>query len=336
VGGYGVLGTQLAKTLRARNPDLHLTIAGRDLAKAEQLAADVGNASAAVVDVNERATALPQGEFAVIAVLLKDESFGFTDLAGQNGVPVLTLSSGAFEMGPEVAHGLHAARLAPVVLASFWFTGAPALIALDLAGRLSVVDTIEIGVVVETSGSGSGPATMADFERISQACSSTLVRENGQYRWVQGDAAVAAFEREDGSTAEGTIAVSYDVMSVAAATGAQTVRVIQAFIPSLSSQRGEGPADEVSVRVTGKDASGRPIELRRHLVAPREPASLTTVTVAIILERMLGRRGGQPLAPGLYTVDSIFWPAEFVDALAEAGGRLSPIEQRVTAEPSDA
>jgi hypothetical protein len=333
VGGYGVLGAQLARTLRRRHPDLHLTIAGRDLAKAEAAASTLGNAVAAQVDVDNLDGRLEAGDFSAIALLVKDESLGLTDIAGRKGIPLLTLSSAAFEIGPEMAHGLRAAKRAPIVLASLWFTGAPAIVALDLASRLDSVDLIEIGVVVDASEAGGGPATLTDFQRIARTCPSTLVRKGGRYVWVDGQAAQATFEREDGSTAKGTIAVAYDVMCLGAATGAPTIRVIQAFVPSLSSQSGGGAADEISIRVAGRTAAGEQRALRRHIVAPREPVSLTTLTVTLAIERLLGRMGGSPVQPGLFTMDNIFAPADFVTALADGGARLSPVvEGRQPAE----
>ncbi|RKH63160.1 saccharopine dehydrogenase, partial [Corallococcus aberystwythensis] len=56
VGGYGVVGAQLALLLRERHPDLPLLIAGRREAPARELAARLGRADGVALDVRS-----PQG-----------------------------------------------------------------------------------------------------------------------------------------------------------------------------------------------------------------------------------------------------------------------------------
>lgn len=325
IGGYGTLGAPLARLLRQRNRDLPLIIAGRNLAKAQALARDIGNASAMILDVGDLTGTMPPDSVSAIGMLVKDETLRITDFAVEHEIPLLCLSSAAFEIGPDVFHGGRAALGAPLILAHHWFAGGATIAALDLAARLAVVEDIEVGLRIDRSDAASGPATVADFERIKRSCPSTLLRVDGRYHWVQGDDARSTFTREDGSTAEGTIAVSCDVLSLAAATGAASVRVIESFGRSLSNESGHGEADEVSIRIKGKDGAGAAIVATRHLTAPRGRAPLTALTSAIILERLLGYFDGRKLEGGAQPVDQIFDPARFVSALADGGVRISEI-----------
>lgn len=328
VGGYGVLGDALAKALRSRNPDLHITVAGRSPLRAKALAAYLGNAEGVAFDLDDPSARFPVGNWSAIAVLVKDYRLSFTDRARMHASPLLSLSSGAFEIGPEMFHGLRAAA-APIILASHWLAGGPVLAALELALRLDSVIEIDVGLFIDRSGGPSGPATTADFERISTACPSTLVRRGGRYEWVRGDAARACFERENGAPAEGSIAVSCDVMSLASATGAASVHVVEAFGQSLSAARGDGPADEISVRVSGIAADGTARELRRFLTAPRAPYGLTAITATLAIERMAGLRGDAALAPGLYPVDAIIDPISFLEAIEAMGVTMSPVREMI-------
>lgn len=52
-GGYGVVGEQIARLLHQRHPDWHLIIAGRNIAKAQTLADQLGNATAMMLDMNQ-------------------------------------------------------------------------------------------------------------------------------------------------------------------------------------------------------------------------------------------------------------------------------------------
>ena len=50
LGGSGAIGHRSAKALRAAHPDVPLLIGGRDLAKAEQAAEEMGGAQGVVID----------------------------------------------------------------------------------------------------------------------------------------------------------------------------------------------------------------------------------------------------------------------------------------------
>ena len=53
VGGYGVVGQQIAECIRERHPDLPLIIAGRSPSKGEAIAAGLGNTETAAMDVTK-------------------------------------------------------------------------------------------------------------------------------------------------------------------------------------------------------------------------------------------------------------------------------------------
>lgn len=324
VGGTGVLGAAVARALRERHPELEIVIAGRNVSKAAALAAELGHAKGIEFDIADAARNFPDHEYSAIAVLVKDYRMALTDFAERNASPTISLSSAAFEIGPELFHGLRAARTAPIVIASHWLAGGPLITALDLASRFERVDEIDMGLVIDRSGVPSGPATTADFERINSSCPSTLVLRDGRYEWVVSDAARASFERENGTIVEGSIAVSCDVMSLAATTRASSVQVIEVFERSLSAERGEKPADEISIRVKGKVRGGACTELRRYLTVPRDPYNLTALTTVLALERMSGLSGtGGPLTPGLHLVETIFDPAWFLGEIRKMGARIS-------------
>ena len=52
IGGSGVVGSWTARTIRTLHPDLPLAIGGRDLAKADAVARDIGGATGIKVDLD--------------------------------------------------------------------------------------------------------------------------------------------------------------------------------------------------------------------------------------------------------------------------------------------
>lgn len=321
IGGHGVTGQKTARILRQRHPDLPLVIAGRDLDKAQAFAAELGGADALRVDLDAGAPnlGLPHSDFSAMAVFIKDETLDAMTFAGKQGIGFVSLSGGAFELGEEFIYSLRAGKGAPIVLACNWFAGAVTLPALWLAERFSKVDQIEIGIVIDRHGASSGPGTTADFKRILGACSSTLLRVDGSYKWVSGDAATGRFAGIDGIEQEGRVSVSGDVIALGAATGARKINILEVFGVCSSRQRGGPSADEITFDMSGHGKDGAPLRVRQDITAPRSEAPLTPIYVAMIVERLIGRAEGAPPRPGVYTPELILSPSYAVERMREAG-----------------
>lgn len=74
LGGYGSLGSRIARLLRQHHPELHLTIAGRNREKAGALATELGNADTALVNLSRADLGLPQEHaFSVVVTAVNME-----------------------------------------------------------------------------------------------------------------------------------------------------------------------------------------------------------------------------------------------------------------------
>jgi len=51
VGGYGVVGSQIAQIFRQRHPDIPLVLSGRNPSQGKQLAKQLGNAESISLDI---------------------------------------------------------------------------------------------------------------------------------------------------------------------------------------------------------------------------------------------------------------------------------------------
>jgi hypothetical protein len=120
---------------------LPLAIGGRDVARADAVAKGLGNALAVRVDVALADLGLtPDRVFSAVVVFLKDHWLNSMRFAQARGVPYISLSSGTFEIGPEVAQYIHAPDRAPVLLASHWLAGASLFPALHYAKAFRTID----------------------------------------------------------------------------------------------------------------------------------------------------------------------------------------------------
>ncbi|WP_164008665.1 NAD(P)-dependent oxidoreductase [Pyxidicoccus trucidator] len=322
IGGAGLVGSQTARTLRRLQPGLPLTLGGRDLARAGAVARELGGADAVRVDLERPDLGLPDGRaFSAVAMFVKDDTLHSVKYAQAKGVPHVGISTAMFELAPEVALFIHQPARAPILLASQWLAGAATLSVLHFAKEFRALESIDISAVLDEEDLG-GPAAYADFERQTQAAPNAQILEDGKWRWVHGEAAARTFKSVDGTEVRGQAYSLLDGMSLAAATGARSIRFDLSLGQSSSRRRGEPFSTEIILELTGELRDGTKGRVRHELVHPSGQAPVTAVGVAVALERLLGLSGGAPVAPGLYLPEVLVEPAYLVRRLEEFGTRF--------------
>ena len=325
VGGSGAVGRWTAQLLRAAHPDAPLLIGGRDLARADGAAAEVGNAEGVVVDLAADDLGLGGRPVSAVAVLLRDDGVAALRFAQARGVPHVSIAPGLHEIGPEVAAYAHRPGAAPVVLGTEWLVGATTVPALALAGEFGRVHDITIGALLDDEDVG-GPAQVADLERVTAVPPPALARRDGAFVWRTGDDAEGVVRAVDGTAVAASAFSPHDVLGLATATGAPNVRFDLATGVS-STRRAGGPAStEILLELAGEDRAGRPLRVRRAVVHPQGQLPLTGLGVAMVLERLLGLDGGPAVPAGLYFPYQLLDPTAYLARLERAGGRILVLE----------
>lgn len=332
IGGSGIVGSLAAKALRRLQPQLPITIGGRDLAKAAAAAREVGNADAATIDLTRRDLGLPaERSFSAVVVFLKDETLNALRHAQAHGLPYLSLSSGVFETGPDMALYIHNPTRAPILLASNWLAGAATFPALLFARDFAGIDAIEIAAVLDEQDMG-GPAAYADFERLTQMAPKPLILKDGRWCWASGDDAVRRVIDVDGVEVEAQTYSPFDVLSLASATDARSVRFDLVYGESAGRRRGGHFSTAIIIEIAGTLKDGSKARMRHELTHPEGQAPLTAIGVAVGVERLLGLAGGAPVAPGLYLPEVLIKPEYMMQRLRESGMEVRP----VTPSPKEA
>jgi hypothetical protein len=331
LGGSGQAGAGAAALLRRWHPTLPLTIAGRDIGRAQRVADELDAATAVTIDLRRGDLGLPaeHSYSAVVAALWDDHLHGLR-YAQHRGVPYLSISSGMVEIAPEVVAGAQQADAAPILLASHYCAGIAVLAALHLAREFDRIDTIRIGAVLDELDAG-GPAGMADLQRLSTATSAGLERREGVFTWLAGPDAQVEMRTVDGTVLPGQSIPILDVPSLALATGAPNVRFDFAVGESAGRRRGGPPSVETLIDIEGAGLAGVPMRTRRYLVHPDGQRPLTALGIALGVERLLGLRGGA-VRPGIHTPESLLDPAYTVERLTELGASF--VDAPLTALPS--
>jgi len=318
LGGSGQAGAGIATLLRRWHPTLPLTIAGRNVERAQRVADELGGATAVTVDLRRGDLGLPAGSsHSAVVAAIWDSGLNGLGYAQRGGLPYVSISSGLVDIAPEVVAGAQRPSAAPILLASHFCAGTGVLAALHVAREFDRIDSIRMGAVLDDQDAG-GPAGLADLERLFVASSAGLERRDGVFTWLAASAAQVELHALDGAVLPAQSIPILDVPSLAHATGAPNVRFDYALGESAGRRRGGVPSIEIRIDVEGVDAAGLPLRVGRFLVHPDGQRPLTALGVALGVERLLGLRG-EPAAPGLHTPESLIDPAYAVERLTELG-----------------
>ncbi|MEU4343089.1 saccharopine dehydrogenase [Nocardia sp. NPDC023852] len=318
MGGSGQAGADTATILRRWHPTLPLTIAGRDLDRAQRVADELGAATAVTIDLRRSDLGLPADHnYSAVVAALWDNRLNGLRYAQHHGLPYLSISSGLLDIAPEVVASGQRAGAAPILVASHCFAGILVLATLDSAREFDRIDTIRISAVLDETDTG-GPAGIADLQRLAAAPSGGLVRRDGVFTWVTGPEAEVGVPSVDGTVLPGQILAFLDVPSLALATGAPNVLFEFAVGETASRRRGEPASTEVRIDLEGTDPTGAPLSTSCYLVHPAGQRPLTALGVALGVERLLGLRG-EAVAPGIHTPEALLDPAYVVERMVEIG-----------------
>jgi hypothetical protein len=325
IGGSGVVGRWTARHLREAHPDAPLLIGGRDLGRAEEAAAEVGDAEGVLLDLAAADLGIGERPVSAVAVFFLDERIAGLRFAQSRGVPHVSISAGLHEIGPEVAAYIHQPEASAVVLGTEWLVGATTVPTLEFAKAFGRVHDITIGALLDEQDA-FGPAAAADLERQTKTMPAALARRDGAYRWRAGDDAKARFRAVDGTQVEATALSPYDVVGLATATGAPNVQFNLALGVSSTRRRGEPMSTEIVIELAGEDPTGRPLRTRHAVVHPQGQMPLTGLGVAMVLERLIGLDGNPPVPAGLYFPYQLLDPAAYLVRLERIGGEILKLE----------
>lgn len=321
MGGSGEIGRRTGEALRARYPDVPLLIGGRSKPKAQQVASALGNAEAVIIDPRADDLGLGDRRIGAVAVFYADERLSGLRYAHARGIPHLSISSGIYEIAPEVAIHMQRPGAAAMVLGYEWLVGATTIATLACAKPFARVECITIGALVDEEDQG-GPAVAEDFERLATVMPSVLARSGGAFVWRKGDDTGSTFRAIDGTAIQATGFSSIDIAGLAAVTNASDV--IFAIGAGVSSSRRAGGAKstEIIIELSGIDAEGAPLRSRHAVFHPGGAAPLTALGVSMVLERLTGLDGKRATQPGLFFPYQVIDHAAYLARLEQEGGQL--------------
>ncbi|WP_427024746.1 NAD(P)-dependent oxidoreductase [Aureimonas ureilytica] len=317
-GGTGIVGREAVRAFRERHPSMPILIGGRDLARAQTLASEVGNASAIRIDIDRPRLGLGEADrLGAVVMTVPDEGLNGLVPAQDLGIPYLSMGNWLVEVGAEMAHFIRRPDASPVVLASHWHGGPAVFLTQVATADMDVVHSVAVGAVVDERDA-TGPAAVADMERGAEGGSGVWAFEDGRRVWLTGAAATREFRTLDGRALQGRAFSPYDIVSLQAMTRARSVRFDLATAESSNRSRGGSVATELIVEIEG-ELGGRPMRRRVTLEFGKGQAALTGLGGALALSTVLGLEGRPAYPPGLYFPERLMEADWYLSALKAAG-----------------
>jgi TrkA-N domain len=324
VGGYGVIGTNIARNIRKIYKDVEIILAGRNPENGESLAQELGGARTIYLDLTDSHSleALQFDQFDLIVAALKDPSDILSHAAIEHNIAHIGLSEVADEILPILFKGLQSSLKRPIVLLAHQDAGVITLIAQKAAEKFSQINSIEIAGVYDDLDL-LGPMNQSDFEDSSGLTERSLLLENGKWIRVDPSKYVRKVQITKDHVLKGFPVSLLDVPSLATITNATTVRWDYVQGDSIGTIAGENPSHDTYIDIEGTLQSGDAAKQRIVVSDPKGQAHLVGIGVLVAIERIFGLDGQVPAAGGLYLPETLVTPDAAISRLEQFGVKIS-------------
>ncbi|WNG18355.1 hypothetical protein [Cystobacter fuscus] len=315
-GGYGLVGSAIARHVRKVSKDVELILAGRNPEKGAALAQELGGATTAHLDVADSARGLREvGPIDLIVAAMQDPGDSLIHAALAQGIAHIGITKQAEDIAPITFTALRTPPKRPLVLLGHWQAGVLTLVASKAAEVFSRVDSIQVAGLFDARDP-IGPMTAGDVEHF---VGRALLREAGKWAWVDATRHARPVRLSDESVVQGVPMSVLDVPSLAAITGAANVRFDFLQGESLGTRSGRQASHDLYIDIEGLLRDGQRASRRTMVSGPSGNAHLTALGVLVAIERVLGLDGRPAADGGLYLPETLVAPDEALARFKQFG-----------------
>lgn len=316
VGGYGMVGSNIARLIRQVDESIELILAGRNPQNGISLAKELNHSETAYINLEEGFDLSHFQEIDLIISAVDDHSNILRETAILNGIACIAVSELADQISPTAFLGLHKTIVAPVVYAGHWQAGLLTLMVKQLANKFSQIKTIELAGLYDPKDS-VGPLVANE---VSGFVGEALIRKGGNWLSLQAKQNPRTIELHNHSSAIGYPLSTLDVPSIAAFTSAKNIRFDFIVGESIGSSNGLEASHDLYITIKGTLLSGEKRKLSTIISGPKGNSHLTAVGVYLIAEKILGLNGqSEQKNGGLYLPETIVSSHNISNRLKEFG-----------------
>ena len=324
IGGYGQVGTNIARLIRKADSAIELILAGRNPEKGKLLAKELTHTETAYIDLEEGFNLAHFQEIDLIISALDDHSNILRETAILNGIACITVSELADQISTTAFLGLHKRISAPIVFAGHWQAGLLTLVVRQMASGFSRITHIETAGLYDKKD----PVGPLVEEEVSDFVGKALIRQDGNWLYVDSKNNARSINLYGESSAIGHPMSTLDVPSIAAFTSTRNIRFDFIIGESIGSSKGLAASHDLYIVIEGISLSGEPKKVRTIVSGPKGNSHLTAVGVYLIAEKILGFHGqtAQKIG-GLYLPETIVSSDNIISRLTEFG--IQTIEENI-------
>ncbi|RAR43072.1 hypothetical protein [Paenibacillus sp. MDMC362] len=327
-GGYGVIGSAVARHIRTINQETEIILAGRNPEKGSLLVQELGNARTAFLDIRQGLAPGELDQADLIVSAIQDPADLLIQEALAKGIAHIGITKLADELTPMLFAMQSHPPQAPIVPLGHSQAGILTLVAYQEARSFQSVQSIGLTGHYDERDP-MGPMTLEDTEGFINRA---LIRENGIWNWVEAAKDPRSIRLSNGSRVEGHPMSLLDVPSLAAVTGAPNIRFDFAIHDSIGTRAGGRASQDLYIDLEGVLLDGRYAKRRITLTDPKGQAHFTALGILLSIERILGWDGSPPAPGGFYLPETLV-PLETAMARIEQFGIQIRREER-EGEPS--
>ncbi|MBH5319610.1 hypothetical protein I6N90_17575 [Paenibacillus sp. GSMTC-2017] len=318
-GGYGVVGSNIARHIRGIDQEIRIIVAGRNPAKGEVLAGQLGNAETAYLDLSQPDESIDLDGVDLIVAALQDPMDKLLHLAVEKGIAHIGITKLADEITPLMVAVLKSPPKRPIVPLGHSQAGVMMVVAQKVAEQFSRIDSIELAGLFDENDP-MGPMTLNDAEGFINRA---LIRESGRWLWVDATKNTRSIRLSDGTVLEGGPMSLLDVPGLASATGAPNIRFDFIVGPSLGLKSNQQPSQDLYIDIEGILKSGSKEKLRTVVSDPKGQAHLTALGVLLSIERILGTDGLPAASGGIHLPETLLIVDKAIARLEQFGVGIS-------------
>jgi len=316
VGGYGMVGSNIARLIRQADKRTELILAGRNPQNGISLAEELNHSETAYINLEEGFDLSEFKKIDLIISAVDDHSNILRETAILNGIACIAVSELADQISPTAFLGLHKTIVAPVVYAGHWQAGLLTLMVRQQANKFSQIETIELAGLYDPKDS-VGPLVANE---VSGFVGEALIRKGGNWLSLPAKENPRTIELHNHSSAIGYPLSTLDVPSIAAFTSAKNIRFDFITGESIGTSKGLEASHDLYITIHGILLSGEKRKLSTIVSGPKGNSHLTAVGVYLITEKILGLNGqSEQKTGGLYLPETMISTPHISNRLKEFG-----------------
>lgn len=282
-GGYGMIGSNLAKQLRARFPEATLTLAGRTPHKGDALAATLGNTQSVALDLLSGEIPPLAATAQLIISAVPDPKHALGEFAIRHHIAFIDITVGTADgYAPLLNMAVRHQPTSPVVPLGYYEAGMFLPLVDTLSRQFSAIHSVRLTALHDAED----PIGAATEQELNQEAAPAFIREAGVWRYTSTPGEINLLSGERVETVPFGI---LDVSAIAAMTQAENIRLDVAMGISEGKRESAKASVELYVDIQGINLSGAAEAKRLVASNPQGQAHFTALGIVTVIQAMQER-----------------------------------------------